>query len=188
MHELACTSRERLMSRGIDKWLKGLRLSLWLRSLRVLLRYFPLWSRARSNTLHAAQDVGASTLPAIATRVATREGPTSGDSAPGELQLRSRSRRVNAGSKLRGILAEEKRTLSDVDSEESRVDAVDSESGESHSLISQFCCVCSAAVSSEDVLVHCCASQCSAVSHCKCGGYTTKGAKRAKFYCPVQEG
>ena len=128
-----------------------------------------------------AQSVGVGTLPATA----TREGPTSGGSAPGEVQLRSRSRRANAGSKLRGILAEEKRTLSDVDSEESGVDAVDSESGESHSHISQCCCVCSAAVSSEDVLVHCCAPQCSAVAHCKCGGYTTKGAKRAKFYCPT---
>ena len=101
---------------------------------------------------------------------------------PAEVQ---RPRRVKAGSRLRGILAEEKRAVSDIETEESEADTDDTVTGESNCPSSQCCCVCSAAVSAKDILVHCRAPQCSATAHCTCAGYKAKGAKRAKFYCPT---
>ena len=98
--------------------------------------------------------------------------------------------RTKAGTRLKAILEEEKRTEPLEDTEDSSEVETDdtgtSGPGESRSSTnnSQCCCVCSVSVTKEDIVAQCRGPQCQAVVHHSCGGYTAKGAKRAKFICP----
>ena len=102
-----------------------------------------------------------------------------------------RPRRGNAGSRLKEILEEKMRDETPTNTSEPEVDEVSNLTGASGPGAGESpstdpsCCVCSeAAPKALEGVVHCRAPLCTASAHCACAGYTVKGAKTAKFYCP----
>ena len=99
----------------------------------------------------------------------------------------TRPRRTNAGYKLQAILEEEKLGGEDgvvMDEEEEHSASLGTlEDGGEGSCAGTNCCICAKFVARGDISVTCRGSHCSATAHYFCAGYTSKGAKRAKFYC-----
>ena len=49
------------------------------------------------------------------------------------------------------------------------------------------CCVCGNVISNDDVKVVCISPQCGMAAHATCGGYSLRGASRAKFLCATHK-